>query len=137
MTNALKALKDFLKKQAVIPTHFQERVNLWILGMFGGKPPPGITVCQNRFLEEALEAVQTFGMTKEQAHAMVNFVYAREAAKEKEVIGGVMVTLAALCNAFEIDMIDSGERELDKIWGMIDIIREKQALKPVFLIKDE
>jgi hypothetical protein len=45
-------------------------------------------------------------------------------------VGGVMVTLAALCYANEQSMEDAGEKELKRIWTKVDQIRAKQAAKP-------
>jgi hypothetical protein len=45
-------------------------------------------------------------------------------------VGGVMVTLASLCSASEINMEDAGDRELERNWERIDLIRSKQQSKP-------
>ena len=42
-----------------------------------------------------------------------------------------MVTLAALCRAHRLDMHECGEVELERIWGLVEKIRAKQAAKPV------
>lgn len=44
--------------------------------------------------------------------------------------GGVMVTLAALCDANHFDMTECAEAELARIWGNVVEIRAKQAAKP-------
>jgi hypothetical protein len=41
-----------------------------------------------------------------------------------------MVTLAGLCSATSIDMVQAGDRELKRNWERIDAIRQKQASKP-------
>jgi hypothetical protein len=41
-----------------------------------------------------------------------------------------MVTLAAYCNAFGLDMYEAGETELSRIWTKVEAIRAKQAAKP-------
>ena len=44
-------------------------------------------------------------------------------------VGGVLITLAALCLSNEIDMAQSGEIELARVWTSIDKIRTKQDAK--------
>jgi hypothetical protein len=45
-------------------------------------------------------------------------------------LGGVQVTLAALCFPHDLDMNEAAERELARVWTKIDKIRAKQAAKP-------
>jgi hypothetical protein len=42
----------------------------------------------------------------------------------------VMVALAALCLANELDMHEAAETELQRIWTKVEAIRAKQAAKP-------
>lgn len=49
---------------------------------------------------------------------------------EKEV-GGTMVTLAALCAGFDIDLNKCSQDELERILQKIDLIREKQRKKVI------
>ena len=62
---------------------------------------------------------------------LVDYVYNRPAGEVWQEVGGVMVTLAALCLAHEIDMHLAAEVELHRIWGKIEQIRKKQAAKPL------
>ncbi len=50
--------------------------------------------------------------------------------EKRQEVGGVMVTLAALCSAQEISMDQADETELHRIWGKQEAIRAKQAAKP-------
>ena len=84
----------------------------------------------HRFLEEALELVQACDCTADEAHQLVDYVYGRDVGEVNQEVGGVMVTLAALCLAQEIDMHSGGEKELERIWTKVEQIREKQANKP-------
>lgn len=84
----------------------------------------------HRFLEEALELVQSTGCTSAEAHSLVDYVYGRPIGDPPQEVGGVMVTLAALCLAHNMNMHWAGEVELARIWGKIDQIRAKQAAKP-------
>jgi hypothetical protein len=84
----------------------------------------------HRFLEEALELVQSLGCTASEAHQLVDYTYDRPQGDVNQEVGGVMVTLAALCLAAGNDMDAGGEAELARVWTKIDQIRAKQASKP-------
>lgn len=85
----------------------------------------------HRFLEESLELVQSLAITRSEAHQLVDYVYSRPIGETHQEVGGVMVTLAALCSSQEqLGMDAEGEVELARIWKNIDKIRAKQAAKP-------
>jgi hypothetical protein len=109
---------------------FQNRVLPWLLACFGEEIANDKIERNHRFLEEALELVQSTGCTQSEAHQLVDYVFSRPIGDPDQEAGGVMVTLAALCTANGIDMHASGETELARIWTKIEKIREKQAAKP-------
>lgn len=84
----------------------------------------------HRFLEEALELVQACGCTASEAHQLVDYTYGRPTGEPPQEVGGVMVTLAALCLANGLDMHAAGEAELARVWTKVEQIRAKQAAKP-------
>jgi NTP pyrophosphatase (non-canonical NTP hydrolase) len=84
----------------------------------------------HRFLEEAIELAQASKCSREDAHALVDYVFSRPDGDKLQETGGVLVTLAALCSAQGIDMDNAGEEELRRNWSRIDKIRAKQAAKP-------
>jgi NTP pyrophosphatase (non-canonical NTP hydrolase) len=108
----------------------QDRVKPWLLACFGEEIANDFKERNHRFLEEALELVQACGCTQSEAHQLVDYVYGRPIGEKEQECGGVMITLAALCLAQQIDMHECGERELERIWSKIEKIREKQANKP-------
>lgn len=109
---------------------FQARVQPWMQTCFGPEISADRVERNHRFLEEALELVQSLGCAATEAHQLVDYVYGRPQGDVNQEVGGVMVTLAALCLAAGIDMHASGETELQRIWGKIEQIRAKQAAKP-------
>ncbi len=110
---------------------FQPRVQPWMRVCFGDVIPFDKIERADRFIEEALELVQTTdGFTVERAHALVDYVFGRPVGEPAQEVGGVMVTLAALCLANGLDMHTAGEAELTRIWTKVDVIRAKQAAKP-------
>lgn len=110
---------------------FQKRVKEWLLQCFGAEVAADKQERNWRFLEEALELVQACECTKEDAHALVEYVYNRPVGETRQEIGGVMVTLAALCETHHYDMLWAGQDELDRIEkpDVIVKIREKQRSK--------
>lgn len=109
---------------------FQTRVQPWMLACFGHDIANDKTERNHRFLEEALELVQATGCTQSEAHQLVDYVFGRQTGEPAQEVGGVMVTLAALCLAQQMDMHDAGEMELARIWTKVEQIRAKQAAKP-------
>lgn len=111
---------------------FQARVSDWMVACF----PPVVCMDEversDRFIEESLELVQARGYSAERAHALVDYVFGRPAGDPPQEVGGVMVTLAALCHVARISMTDAAEVELERINRpeIIEKIRAKQAAKP-------
>jgi rubrerythrin len=109
---------------------FQERVDRWLHACFTPEICADRIERNHRFLEEALELVQSAGCTQSEAHQLVDYVYGRDVGEMEQEIGGVMNTLAALCLAHGFDMMKCGDTELARCWTKIDKIRAKQKAKP-------
>lgn len=112
---------------------YQTRVAGWMQTCFGPEISGDISERCLRFLEEAGELCQALGMTEEAAHALVAYTWGRPAGEPEQEVGGVVVTLAALCEASGLDMMRDGEIELARIEDpeVTVRIREKHALKPL------
>ncbi|AJG18803.1 hypothetical protein [Cupriavidus basilensis] len=122
---------DELERLAKVATEdFQARVQPWMMACFGAEISADAQERNHRFLEEALELVQACGATQSEAHQLVDYVYGRPVGEKVQEVGGVMVTLAALCLAQDLDMHAAGETELARIWTKVEQIRAKQAAKP-------
>jgi len=111
---------------------FQSRVQPWMLACFGAEISADRTERNHRFFEEASELVQACGMTASEAHQLIDYTWARPVGEKRQETGGVMVTLAALCLANNLDMHLHGEQELCRISqpDTMEKIRAKQAAKP-------
>lgn len=111
---------------------FQSRIHPWMLKCFGPTIAADRIERNHRFLEEALELVQSLGCTASEAHQLVDYTFGRPIGEPAQEVGGVMVTLAALCLASELDMHQAGETELGRISEPATVlkIRAKQAAKP-------
>ncbi|MBO6759144.1 MAG: hypothetical protein JJ902_22660 [Roseibium sp.] len=109
---------------------FQERVHAWMLECFGQQIADDLVERNHRFLEEALELVQSTGCTRSEAHQLVDYVFDRDIGDPHQEAGGVQVTFAALCETKNLDMQQAAEDELARVWTKIEQIRAKQAAKP-------
>jgi hypothetical protein len=83
---------------------FQEQVQPWLTKCFGTVIASDKVERNHRFLEESLELVQATGCTQSEAHQLVDYVFNRPVGEPAQEVGGVMVTLAALCLANRLDM---------------------------------
>ncbi len=125
--NLLNAMERYKEQE-----DYLQRINDWMLKCFGEEISKDVVERNHRFLEEALELVQSLGCKKAEAYQLVDYVYNRPIGEPSQEVGGVMVTLAALCNASKLLMIGNGEGELKRISTpeIIEKIRRKQATKP-------
>ena len=108
----------------------QTRVGEWVTEAFGEVVAADKVERNHRFLEESLELVQALGCGRSEAHQLVDYVYGRKDGEANQEVGGVLLTLAALCNASDIDMTRAADKELERVWQKIEQIRTKQAGKP-------
>lgn len=96
-------------------TDFQNRVEIWMLECFGAYITNDIRERCYRFFEEAGELCQALGMTEDMARQLVAYTWGREIGEPSQEVGGVMVTLGALCAAAKLDMQGAGETELARV----------------------
>lgn len=111
---------------------FQKKVLNWLMACFSQEICRDTTERNHRFLEEALELVQSAGCTRSEAHSLVEYVFNRPVGDPFQEVGGVAITFAGLCSCLDIDMSEAGEAELARISdpGTMLKIRAKQAAKP-------
>jgi hypothetical protein len=109
---------------------YQRRVEEWLGACFPPEVRSNRGERNHRFLEEALELAQANGCSHADAHALVDYVFGRPKGDPAQEVGGVMVTLASLCSAIDLNMDEAGEVELARNWDRIEAIRAKQRSKP-------
>jgi NTP pyrophosphatase (non-canonical NTP hydrolase) len=110
--------------------NFQSKVRDWLTACFPAASVGDRHERMHRFLEEALELAQATGCSKAEALELVDYVFAREIGETRQEVGGVMVTLAGLCHAADVDLEGAAEAELNRNWNRIDVIRAKQVGRP-------
>lgn len=109
---------------------FQKRVDEWFKKCFPEKAWTDGDERACRFLEESLELAQSCGISEDDAHELVKYVYGRPVGATTQEIGGTALTLNALCNVLGHDLEFAQETELSRVWRKMDAIREKQANRP-------
>ena len=117
-------------EETVLDLTYQARVHKWVVSCFGEAVAADGRERNHRFLEEALELVQSTGCTASEAQQLVDYVFGRDIGEPGQEVGGVMNTLAALCNAHGLDLEGEAEKELARVWTISDRIRAKHAAKP-------
>jgi hypothetical protein len=83
-----------------------------------------------RFYEEASELVQSRGLSREDAHRVVDYVYDRPVGDSQDEIGGSLITLLLLAKTGSYDIFNCFRDELHKNYGRIPKIRARQLEKP-------
>lgn len=109
---------------------YQADVNDWVVKCFGEEAARDNATRAARFLEEALELFQALNMGKADAMTLVDYVYNRPIGEVRQEVGGILVTLMALCTACGVDASDAAVAELARVNLKVDKIRAKQASKP-------
>lgn len=128
--NVMRAIQQIMMMRPALPS-YQRRVEEWLYTTFSNEIASSRAQRNSRFLEEALELVQSCGMTKERAAELVEYVFNRPVGEKEQEVGGAMLTLAGLCITQNINMTNAAEKELAGAWERIDEIREKQRNKVV------
>lgn len=93
--------------------------------------PTDIAERRDRHQEESNELSQSLGMTREEAHCLVDYTWDRPSGEPSEEIGASLLTLASLCVVAGYDMATCGDVELERLRRpeMIDRIRAKRATR--------
>jgi hypothetical protein len=110
---------------------FQDLVGQWMHECFDANLYTNMQERGDRFLEEAIEMLQSKGYDKNRVARLVEYVYNRPVGEPAQEVGGVMVTLAGFCHVAGIDMDDASWSEYRRICKpeVMEKIRKKQATK--------
>lgn len=113
---------------------YQAGVRKWMSECFSERTQRNKRERAFRFLEEALELFQAVGCSKEDAQELVDYVYKQPHVGEPyQEVGGTMITLAALCNAADVNLHFAAYDELNRVNRpeVMDKIKAKRANRVV------
>lgn len=96
-------------------TMFQAGVRKWMTECFSLTTRTNRRERAFRFLEESLELFQAVGCTEKEARELVSYVFNRPVGVTYQEVGGVMVTLAALCSATDVNLNMAAVDELNRV----------------------
>src|SRR5918994_6133667 len=97
VTELRSALASPLPAEGREHKSFQSRCVDWYRICFSREPHVEPMTRCHRFLEESLELAQSVGVSADEAAQLVSYVYSRPSGHATQEIGGVMTTLAVLC----------------------------------------
>jgi hypothetical protein len=125
------ALRALIAAERDSIERFQGAVGKWMVEVFGDEIAMDPLERIMRFLEEAMELAQALGMTEAECGRVAGYVWGRPVGEPTQEVGGVMVTLAALCFRQDIGLADAALTEFRRIDSpeMRKRIFEKQAFK--------
>jgi NTP pyrophosphatase (non-canonical NTP hydrolase) len=109
---------------------YQADANQWAEACFGTEIATDLKERRQRFLEEAIELVQASGASRDEIEILLKYVLSRPAGQPHQEVGGVMVTLAILCNQIGVNLEDASEKELARCQANMEKIRRKHHTKP-------
>jgi hypothetical protein len=108
---------------------FQGSCRNWVVACMGEAAAQNKVERNFRFVEEAVELVQSCGCSKDDVLKIVDYVFSRPIGEPAQEVGGTMTTLASLCNAHGIDLEHAAVEELRRCWTRVDEIRAKALAK--------
>jgi NTP pyrophosphatase (non-canonical NTP hydrolase) len=103
----------------------------WATRCFGEQIVKDTRERGRRVVEEACELGQAAGLTKEDCHQLVDYVFSRPVGDAWQEVAGTLVTVLTLAGAMGIDAETAIDTELDRI-NLPDVfakIRLKQVSK--------
>lgn len=113
---------------------YQDAVDGWMRAVFSQETRTNPKERGFRFLEEALELFQSVdGLTREDAHRLVEYVFDRPVGETHQEVGGVMLTLAALCTAAGVSLPWAAAQEVSRVNTpeIIAKVKAKRATRAV------
>lgn len=81
-------------------------------------------------MEEAIELVQACEMPKEDVLTLVNYVYDQPVGDIDQEVGGVLVTLIALCTAQFVNLEIVANQTWKEINAKMEAIHQSNKTKP-------
>lgn len=95
-------------------TRFQKRLFSWLKKSTSIQTAYNPSLRVELFIKKSLELSQSIGMSRDRLVELVNYTYNKPTCRVDDSIVGVTMSLAALSEARDMDIILLVERELDK-----------------------
>ena len=112
-------------------------VEAWVRRTFGDKIMDNPKERALRLAEESLEVLQTSDAGREEAHALVDMVYDKKPGVLLQEVGGVTVTLLALCAHHDLRLDDVAGTEIARIQSIArDEFQHRQGAKTTLGVAD-
>lgn len=100
----------------MVATNFKQQLaHEWALRCFGSAQVMNTAHRGMRTVEEAIELAQVCGVTREKMHDIVEHVYNKPVGSFHQEAGGVLLTLAILCETTGHDMETCLDIELARV----------------------
>lgn len=93
----------------------QRQVAEWCAAAFGAEHQASVPQRGLRMLEEAIEAYQATGGNTDQAHKLIDYIFAKEPGNLFQELGGVGITVLALAAAAGLSADDAETTELNRV----------------------
>ena len=107
------------------PNYLQREVDTWMAETFDRATIEDRIERAYRYFEESCELTQAAGVDLTDAHTLMTHVWSREPGRVPNEVGDAIVTLAALCGPFEVDLFGTFERTMRRNWRRRRAIRQK------------
>lgn len=104
--------------------NWQGMIGKWVVKTFG-QESMNQRERSLRFIEEAIELVQTQGITKDDINKVMDRVYLKPVGDLKQEVGGSFVTLLALCEHQQVDAYECLKAEWERIREPDDLLQAK------------
>ena len=110
--------------------HRQLSVQIWVRDTFGERTAVSVDLRAARFIEEAIEAVQSAGLPLAELERVARFVYAKPAGELRQELGGVGLTLLAFAAAAGVSADDAESAEFARVLAKgAEHFRQRDQLK--------
>lgn len=116
---------------ALNPSNLQARIDEWVWSTFGEESALNGQERTLRHVEESVELAQAVGLSREQLHRLVDYVFERPKGRPPQEAAGAALTLYAAASALGFNLEVVLERELTRVQDpvVIERCRRRQAEK--------
>lgn len=108
-------------------SNIQKQIRIWVETRLG-KEAMNYPERGRRSLEENLELGQALGVTREEAHRLVDHVFDKPLGEIQQELGGAALTLSAAAEAAGFNLGECAQAELDRVYSLpMEKFQKRQA----------